>query len=69
MDYNEKLDALRQAMKAHDIDIFLVTTEDAYLAESADDYWRSLRWLTGFGGTLAYVLVTQDKCAFYTDSR
>lgn len=69
MDYNEKLAALRQAMKAHDIDIFLVTTEDAYLAESADDYWRSLRWLTGFGGTLAYVLVTQDKCAFYTDSR
>ena len=69
MDHNERLAALRLAMAKHDVDIFMVTTEDAYLAESADDYWRSLRWLTGFGGTLAYVLVTQNKCAFYTDSR
>ncbi len=68
-EYNGRLRALRAEMAAQGVDLLMVTTEDAYLAESADDYWRTLRWLTGFGGTLAYVLVTQEKCAFFTDSR
>ncbi len=69
MDFNEKVAALRAAMEKEGADAFMVTTEDAYLAESACDYWRSLRWLTGYAGTLAYALVTRDKFAFFTDAR
>ncbi len=41
MDFNEKVAALRAAMEKEGADVFMVTTEDAYLAESACDYWRS----------------------------
>lgn len=64
-----RLKALRAEMAAQGVDIYMVTTEDAYLAESADDYWRGLRWLTGFGGTLGYALITQRKFAFFADAR
>ncbi|MDR3331088.1 MAG: aminopeptidase P family N-terminal domain-containing protein, partial [Synergistaceae bacterium] len=69
MDLNDKVAALRAEMRKNGIDMYMVTTEDAYLAESADDYWRTLRWLTGFYGTLAYALVTQERAAFFTDAR
>jgi Xaa-Pro aminopeptidase len=69
MDVNEKVAALRGAMEKNGVDIYMVTTEDAYLAESACDYWRALRWLTDFSGTLAYALLTRDKLAFFTDAR
>jgi Xaa-Pro aminopeptidase len=69
MDLNERAAALRAEMERSGADLYMVTTEDAYLAESACDYWRTLRWLSGFGGTLAYALVTQDRFAFFTDAR
>jgi Xaa-Pro aminopeptidase len=69
MSLNERVAALRAEMKKADIDMYMVTTEDAYLAESATDYWRTLRWLTAFSGTLAYALITQDRIAFFTDAR
>ncbi len=69
MDLNEKISALRREMLKNEVDIYLITTEDAYLAESAVDYWRTLRWLTGFSGTLAYAMVSQDKVTFWTDAR
>ena len=69
MELNEKIAALRERMRQGGVDLFMVTTEDAYLAESAVDYWRSLRWLTGFSGTLAYAMVTQDAVSFWTDAR
>lgn len=69
MDLNEKIAALREQMRRRGVDLFLTTTEDAYLAESAVDYWRGLRWLTGFSGTLAYAMVTQDAVSFWTDAR
>ena len=68
-DNEKRLAALRAQMIKDDVDMVLVTTEDAYLAESADDYWRGLRWLTGFGGTLGYALITQNKFAFFADAR
>ncbi|MDR1651043.1 MAG: M24 family metallopeptidase [Synergistaceae bacterium] len=69
MDINEHAAALRAEMKKAGIDMYMVTTEDAYLAESATDYWRTLRWLTAFSGTLAYAIFTQDRAAFFTDAR
>lgn len=69
MNLDEKLSLLRSKMKEHGIDMFMTTTEDAYLAESAVDYWRGLRWLTGFSGTLAYAMVTQERVSFWTDAR
>ena len=69
MELNEKIAALGERMRQGGVDLFMVTTEDAYLAESAVDYWRSLRWLTGFSGTLAYAMVTQDAVSFWTDAR
>ncbi|MDR3164310.1 MAG: M24 family metallopeptidase [Synergistaceae bacterium] len=69
MNLNERVAALRAEMEKIGADMYMVTTEDAYLAESACDYWCTLRWLSGFGGTLAYALVTQKKFAFFTDAR
>lgn len=69
--FNERIALLRREMKKENMDFYMVTTEDAYMAVSGvvHDYWRSLRWLTGFTGSSGYVIVMEDKTGFFTDSR
>lgn len=68
---NERIALLRQEMVNENIDFYMVTTEDAYMAISGvvHDFWRSLRWLTGFTGSAGYVIVTKEQVGFWTDSR
>ena len=69
MNLNDKLALLRAEMERAGFGMYMLTTEDAYLGESAADYWQTLRWLTDFPCSLAYALVTADCFAFFTDAR
>lgn len=70
-EFEEKIACLRQEMKKEAMDFYMVTTEDAYMAISGvvHDFWRSLRWLTGFTGSSGYTIITEDQVGFWTDSR
>ena len=63
------LDALRQVLKAKNLDGWIMPISDPHLSEQVPDHWQSVRWLTGFTGSNAVVCVTEKKAALFTDSR
>lgn len=71
MTSKEKISLLRREMAKEQMDFYMVTTEDAFMAVSGvtHSYWRGLCWLTGFTGSAGFAIVTMDKVGFWTDSR
>lgn len=60
---------IRQLMKSDDIDAYIVPVTDPHLGEYVPDRWKIIRWLTGFTGSAANVVITSDFAGLWTDSR
>ena len=60
---------LREAMKNHNTDAYIIPSTDPHLGESVPDHWRIIRWLTGFSGSSASVVITDVFAGLWTDSR
>lgn len=69
--YDGRLQALREEMKRRKVDLYMLTTDDENFSGSIapDPYWRSIEWLTGFSCSFGYMLITEEKVTFWTDSR
>lgn len=65
----ENLASLREAMKFNSIDTYIISSFDPHLGENVPDHWRIIRWLTGFTGSSALVVITQSGAYLWTDSR
>lgn len=65
----KRLRALRKAMKAAGIDAYVVPATDPHLGEYVPDHWKVIRWLTGFTGSAANVVITKSFAGLWTDSR
>ena len=65
----QRIEALREQMQAHALDAWLVYTADPHLSEYLPAHWSQREYLSGFTGSAAYMAVTQDKAALWTDSR
>lgn len=68
-DIKNRVEALRQYMKAEGLSAFVVVSSDAHSSEYVADYWKSREWLTGFDGSAGTVVVTMDNALLWTDSR
>lgn len=66
---SEKFMLLRQAMQEAKIDIYVIENTDPHQSEYLPDYWQVIRWLSGFKGEVATLIVTQDEALLWTDSR
>ncbi|MDR0431318.1 MAG: aminopeptidase P family protein [Tannerellaceae bacterium] len=65
----ERLSALRKAMKKHGIDAYIIPSSDAHLSEYVPARWKSREWISGFTGSAGTVVVTATKAGLWTDSR
>ncbi|WP_232215029.1 aminopeptidase P family protein [Neorickettsia helminthoeca] len=65
----ERLIALRSVMRKLGLKAFLIPINDEFLLEYPLASNNRLAWLTGFTGSFAMVIVTQEKVYFFTDSR
>jgi Xaa-Pro aminopeptidase len=65
----KKLLLLRNAMKKEGIDTYLIPSSDPHLGEYIPDHWQIIKWLTGFSGSAATVVVTDAFAGLWTDSR
>jgi Xaa-Pro aminopeptidase len=65
----DKLALIRAALKQHSIDAFIIPFSDPHLGESIPDHWKVIRWLTGFTGSAATVIITDTFSGLWTDSR
>lgn len=67
--YRERLASVRAVMRRKGADALIVPSSDPHLGEYVPDHWRVIRWLTGFTGSAATVIVTGDFAGLWTDSR
>ncbi|MEN8119400.1 MAG: aminopeptidase P family protein [Bacteroidota bacterium] len=69
MNTQEKLSTLRSLMSKNNIDAYVIPMTDPHMSEYVADHWRAIKWLSGFSGSTANVVVTQDFAGLWTDSR
>jgi len=66
---NRNLGSIRKQMKNNGIDAYIIPITDPHLGEYVPDHWRIVRWLTGFTGSAANVVITESFAGLWTDSR
>ncbi len=65
----EKLALLRSALHQKNIDYYIIPSSDPHLGEYIPDHWQIIKWLTGFTGSAATVIITDTFAGLWTDSR
>ena len=48
---------------------YIIPSTDPHLGEYIPDHWQIIKWLTGFTGSAATVVVTDSFAGLWTDSR
>lgn len=66
---DSRLVALRELMKKKRIDLYMVFLVDYHASETVVDAFGEIAWLSGFTGTNATILVTQEEAGLWTDGR
>ncbi len=66
---NERLKALRQAMKEVGASACIIPGTDPHASEYIADFWKEREWISGFDGSAGTVALTLDKAGLWTDSR
>lgn len=69
MTTDEKIKALRQAMKAAGVDAVIIPSSDAHQSEYSAPRFALRAWISGFTGSAGTVVVTADHAGLWADSR
>lgn len=64
-----RIEALRQILKDHNVDGFIIPRADEYQGEYVPPSAERLAWLTGFTGSAGVAVVMKDKAAIFIDGR
>ncbi len=67
--YEDRLQALREQLKADRLDGFVVPICDEHMSEYVGAYAQRLAWLTGFGGSAGTAVVLPQEAAIFVDGR
>lgn len=69
MTYKERLQAIRQQMKAAGIDAYIIPSSDPHISEYLPDRYKCIAWSCGFTGSAGTLAITQEFAGLWTDSR
>lgn len=61
--------ALRQKMKEHQMDAYMIPTTDFHGSEYVNDYFKCREFVSGFTGSAGTLIVTMDEAKLWTDGR
>jgi Xaa-Pro aminopeptidase len=67
--YADRLKALREQLKADQLDGFVVPLTDEHMSEYVGSYAQRLAWLTGFQGSAGSAVVLPQEAAIFVDGR
>ena len=65
----EELRLLREEMRKEGIDVYLLPMDDFHQSEYVAPYFRTIRFVSGFSGSSANLVVTEDEACLFTDGR
>ena len=64
-----RIAAYQAAMAEAGVDAAILPRTDAHLSEYISAYWHIVRYLSGFTGSAATLVITADRALLWTDSR
>ena len=64
-----RLTALRQKMKTHQLSAFIIPSTDPHSGEYVPEHWETRKWVSGFTGSAGTVVITLEDAGLWTDSR
>ncbi len=67
--YRARLGALREKMREHRMDAYLILTDDFHASEYVGDYFKCREYISGFTGSAGTLVVTADEAGLWTDGR
>lgn len=65
----EKLMALRQLFDQHNLDCYIVPSDDPHLSEYTPEAYKRRQFITEFGGSAGTALIFREEAKLWTDSR
>lgn len=65
----DQLIKLRERMKAHQIDVYLIPTTDYHGSEYVNAYFKCRSYVSGFTGSNGTLVVTMEEARLWTDGR
>ncbi len=65
----ERIKLLCDLLQKEKVSAFILPNTDEFQSEYLPEHSKRVEWLTGFTGSAATVIVTQYRCAFFTDGR
>lgn len=69
MNHQENLSQLRKLMQQHQVDACIIPSADPHLSEYVPEFYKQLRFMCGFTGSMGTVVVTHDFAGLWTDFR
>ena len=69
MTTNEKIALVREAMLAENIAAYIIPSSDPHQSEYVAEHWKFRTWISGFTGSMGYVVITQNHAGVWTDGR
>ncbi len=69
MSQNKKIKLLRNLLKKEDCNYYLLPRTDKFLNEFISEEDERVKWLTGFSGSFAFVIVSLKHNVVFTDGR
>ena len=69
MTVEERVQALREKMKASGVAIYVVPSTDCHESEYVSEHFRARAFITGFTGSAGTAVIAQDDAGLWTDGR
>lgn len=66
---SERLEALRSAMRDHNVSATVIPQSDPHQSEYLASHWQTRRYFSGFTGSAGTLVVTMTDAMLWTDSR
>ena len=66
---NTRIDLLREKMKKAGVDAYYFNTSDYNMSEYVPEYFKTIRYFSGFTGSLATLIVDNEKAYIFVDGR
>ena len=67
--FDERIETLREAMRAEHIDFYLIPTADDHASEYVSDYYKVRNYYAGFTGSAGTLLIGMGMAGLWTDGR
>lgn len=67
--YRLRLQALQKALEDAHLDAYFMNTSDPHLSEYVPEHYKTIRYFTGFTGSLASLFVDREKAYLFVDGR